>query len=312
MYRVLKLITRSTLFAVLSLTILATACTQTEASSPFVDLSRREPIPVVTEPSEHPLRIAIAAVLSPKGNRDSYNDLARYLGNALGRPAEIVQRRTYAEINDLVASGDVDIAFVCTSAYVSGHDLGDMDLLVVPMINGGTTYRSSLIVPRDSQATSMEDLRGTVFAFTDPMSQTGRAYPTFLVQELGETPASFFSDTFFTYSHDRAIAAVADHVADGAAVDSIVLDYKLKAEPSLGSRIKVIHTSPPFGIPPVVVPSSQSQALRNRIRDVLLSMADDPSGARILADLEIDRFIIGDDAAYDSVRDVLATTGIGP
>ncbi len=306
------MITGSTLLATLALTILATACTPTEASAPFVDLGKREPIPVVAEPHEHPLRIAIAAVLSPKGNRDSYDDLAQYLGDKLGRSAEIVQRRTYAEINDLVASGDVDIAFVCTSAYVSGHELGDMDLLVVPVIDGDTTYSSSLIVPRDSLATSMEDLRGTVFAFTDPMSNTGRAYPTFLVRELGETPASFFSETFFTYSHDRAIAAVADHVADGAAVDSIVLDYKMKAEPTLGDRIKVIHTSSLFGIPPVVVPSTQDETLRDQIRGILLSMSDDPVGAQILANLEIDRFIIGDDAAYDSVREVLATTGIGP
>ncbi len=60
---------------------------------------------------------------------------------------ELVLRRTYAEINDLVESGYVDVAFVCTSAYVAGHDKFGMELLVAPQVNGETTYYSLLIVP---------------------------------------------------------------------------------------------------------------------------------------------------------------------
>lgn len=146
----------------------------------------------------------------PKGTVESYQSLLDYLSAQLHRPVESVQRRTYAEVNDLVESGDVDVAFVCTSAYIAGYDRFGMELLAAPQVNGETVYYSLLIVPVDSPAQTLADLRGKVFAFTDPMSNTGRMYPTFLVNQLGNTPEEFFTRTFFTYSHDDAIRAVAD------------------------------------------------------------------------------------------------------
>lgn len=101
-------------------------------------------------------------------------------------------------------------------------------------MDGGTVDYSVLIVPADSPARTMADLRGKVFAFTDPMSNTGRTYPTYLVRQLGQTPETFFARTFFTYSHDDAIHAVADGLADGAAVDSLVYDFAVARDPALG------------------------------------------------------------------------------
>ena len=178
------------------------------------------------------MRLAVAAIISPQGTAESYQVLAQYLEEALDRPVELIQRRTYAEVNKLVADGQVDVAFVCTSAYVDGHERFGMELLVAPEINGETVYYSELIVPIDSEAGSIADLAGKRFAFTDPMSFSGRVHPTHLLDKLGHQPDSFFSDTFFTYSHDRAIEAVADGVADGAAVDSLVLDYALLRDPN--------------------------------------------------------------------------------
>ena len=99
-----------------------------------------------------------------------------------------------------------------------------MELLVAPEINGQTVYHSVLIVPATSPVQSIADLQNKVFAFTDPTSFSGRVYPTYLLSEIDTTPEHFFQYTFFTYSHDRAIEAVAAGVADGASVDSLVLD----------------------------------------------------------------------------------------
>jgi phosphonate transport system substrate-binding protein len=256
--------------------------------------------------------MAVAAVLSPEGNIDSYAGLARYLGDYLGRPVELIQRRTYAEVNELVAAGSVDLAFVCTSAYVSGSDRGDMELLVVPEVNSERVYYSSVIIPADSTVATIEDLRGKVFAFTDPMSHTGRVYPTYLVQQLGEDPDAFFSSSFFTYSHDKAIEAVADGVAEGAAVDSLVLDYALARDPNLQDRVKVIHRSPPFGIPPVVVPAGLAPDLRQQLKQALLDLHASSAGRAILTEIGVDKFVIGDDADYESVRILVGATGINP
>ena len=296
---------------VLVLSLLLTACAEDADSGGWVDLGVRQPV-AADAPSDDVLRVAVAAVLSPEANLESYVGLADYLSEPLERPVELVQRRTYAEINDLVARGAVDLAFVCTSAYVVGSDRGEMELLVVPEVGGETLYYSIVIASATSEGLDFDDLRGASFAFTDPMSNSGRAYPTFLVQQMGESPDSFFASTMFTYSHDRAIAAVADGVVDAAAVDSLVLDAAMGANTELASRLKVIHRSPPFGIPPVVVPASLDPALRQQMKDLLLGLADEPGGPAILAQMGVDRFVLGDPAQYESARILIGSLDLEP
>jgi len=275
---------------------------------PVIRLSDLQPIEVPTN-EVAALRLAVAAVISAQGTAETYQPLLDYLSRKLGRPVELVQRRTYAEINQLIEDGEVDVAFVCTSAYVAGHDEFGMRLLAAPQVNGATVYYSLLIVPSDSAAQSMADLRGEVFAFTDPMSTTGRMYPTYLVQQLGMGPERFFGRTFFTYSHDEAIRAVASGLADGAAVDSLVYDSVVSRDPALGEKVRVIYRSPPFGIPPVVVGPEVRPQLAAQLADVFLGMSEDPEGRDALEAMQIEAFVPIADSAYDSVRTMLAEVG---
>lgn len=273
-----------------------------------VDLNNLQPLPTPEGYNAVPLRVAVAAVISPKGTVESYAPFLEYLERKLNRPVELIQRRTYLEINDLIEHGKVDIAFVCTSAYVQGQAAFGMELLVAPQVNGRTTYNSVLIVPSGSRAQSMADLRGKVFAFTDPISLSGRVYPMYVVQQLGFTPEEFFARTFFTYSHDEAIRAVANKLADGAAVDSLVYEYAVARDPSLAEKIKVIHTSPDFGIPPVVVSPFIRPQVKAELQALFLSMGGDPDAQEALSAIGVDRFVLIDDGAYDSARALMNDT----
>jgi len=304
--------------ALLLSVVLLAACSATTVAGPevpgerVINLSDLQPISAPASSAIVPLRVAVAAVISPKGTLESYQSLLNYLSLRLGRPVELIQRRTYDEVNNLIESGEVDLAFVCTSAYVDGHDKFGMELLVAPQVNGATVYYSVLIVPAASPAQSMADLRGKVFAFTDPMSNTGRNYPTYLVQQLGQTPETFFARIFFTYSHDDAIRAVADGLADGAGVDSLVYDFAVARDPALGQKTRIIHRSEPFGIPPVVVGPQVRPQLKAELRKLLLSMAETPEGRNSLRKAGIERFVPIDDSAYDSARALLQKVSGSP
>lgn len=277
---------------------------QTEVAG-NVDLSNLQSLPTPAGYEDVPLRLAVAAVISPKGTLESYTPFLQYLEKKLNRPITLVQRRTYLEVNNLIEHGEVDVAFVCTSAYVEGHDTFGMELLVAPQVNGKVTYNSVLIVSANSGALNMQDLRGKVFAFTDPISLSGRVYPTSLVQQLGYKPEDFFARTFFTYSHDEAIRAVASNVADGAAVDSLILGFALARDPALKEKIRIIHTSPDFGIPPVVVSPFTRPQVKAEIRTLLLGMANDPDARDALLAMGTDQFVQIEDQAYDGVRALL-------
>ncbi len=284
-----------------SLSACATSSTHTQSPAVYVDLSVLQPLPTIDR-EVPPLRVAVASVVSPKGTVQSYNDLLNYLSSRFNRPVELVQRRTYAETNQLIAEGLVDVAFVCTSAYLEGSQTFGMELLVAPQVGGQTVYYSVLLVPFESSAQSMSDLQNHVFAFTDPMSLSGRVYPTLLVRQLGFEPENFFSRIFFTYNHDEAIRAVATGLADGAAVDSLVYEFAVQRDPSLLEKVRVIHRSPPFGIPPVVVSPLVDENMKRELQKVLLDMALDPQGQQALTEIGVERFVKIEEAAYDATR----------
>lgn len=288
--------------------LLLSACAAPSAAT-IISLTERSPLPSPPEDGIVPLRVSVAAVVSPRGTLESYQPLLDYLSQTLHRPVELVQRRTYAETNALIESGAVDLAFVCTSAYILGHADFGMSLLVAPKVNGSTVYHSVLIVPHDSPARKFEDLRGKVFAFTDPMSNTGRVYPSYLVEQLGESVSTFFARTFFTYNHDDAIRAVADKLADGTAVDSLVYDHALERDPSLADKTRIIHRSPPFGIPPVVVSPNLRPQTRLLLQETFLNMHTRPEGREALRSLKISSFVLVNDSAYDSARQLFQRIG---
>lgn len=69
------------LLTVLALSLSGCSAFTASDSSFSVDLSLREAIPEVGSIEPQPLRIAVAAVLSPEGTVESYAELAKYLGD---------------------------------------------------------------------------------------------------------------------------------------------------------------------------------------------------------------------------------------
>jgi len=297
---------RGPFFAVLALLLLllCIGCGQDKDSQgrPSVDLDRKVALPPPVSPlARDDFKVAVAAIISPRGTAESYSPLLARLEKELSRKVTLVQRRTYEEINQLVIDNQIDLAFICTGAYAVSPDRQHMTLLVVPQIQGKTTYQSFIIVAASSPARHPEDLADKVFAFTDPLSNTGHLYPRFLLQTLGFEPETFFKRTIFTYSHDRSIHAVASGVADGAGVDSLVYHYALASDPFLREKTRIIHASPEFGMPPVVVPIATDPARLELLRTIFLDLHQTREGAKALAGLGIDRFVPPDDTMYDNL-----------
>lgn len=253
------------------------------------------------------LRVAVAAMISPMETEKSYFELLRLVGKRLGRKVELVQRKTYAEINDLLERREIDLALVCSGPYVAGHKKFGMELLAVPVVHGGTVYYSYFIVRRDGPIKNLQELRGRRFAFADPDSNTGYIVPRYVLSQLGETPEHFFGETFFTHSHDNSIKAVADGLADGAAVDSLIFEYMNAVNPADTGRTRIIYRSPPYGIPPVVIHPALDPGLKLRLRELFLHLHEDPEAQPFLTNIQIDRFVAGDDAMYASVREMEET-----
>lgn len=290
--------------ALIVLLLVLTACGE---ASDYQEVSLAlQPVDQLPSLPGESLQVAVAAVISPQGTILSYTPLLEYLGQHLNQPVTLLQRQTYDEVNGLIRSGKVDLAFICTGAYVQGGEELGAELLVVPQVGGETVYYSYIIVAADSGIQHFADLRGHTFAFTDPLSNTGRLSAVHRLWQQDETPESFFSETIYTFSHDNSIRAVSDGLVDGAAVDSLVYDYLIQREPSLAQKVRIVEQSVPYGIPPVVVPKGADDAFKEEAFRVLTNMHQDAVGRAILTALGIERFVSVDDAVYNSVREMLA------
>ncbi|MFI5329475.1 MAG: phosphate/phosphite/phosphonate ABC transporter substrate-binding protein [Desulfobaccales bacterium] len=287
----------------LGLVLMISSCSD-DRDKTVVDFSRTVP---VARPGERasptpPLRVAVAAMISPKETFDLYRQLLAYLGSKLGKDLEFVQRKTYAEIDELLKKGEIDLAFICSGPYVAGRGNFGFESLAVPEIHGSHFYHSYLIVNKESPIHRLEELKGHTFAFTDPDSNTGRLVPTSWLAEVHEKPETFFNRIVYTYSHDNSIMAVARNLVDGATVDGLIWDFYQLKNPTFTSQTRIIKKSEPFGNPPLVASKNLSVDSKERIRQILFSMHQDPEGKKILAELMIDRFIAPQDEWYDNLR----------
>lgn len=246
------------------------------------------------------LRGGIGAMISPQRTMDEYEHLYRLVARKLSMAPGIVQRRRYAEVNGLLERGELDFAWVCTGAVADLEKRGVAIPLVAPVVEGATSYRAYLIVRSDSHFTSLADLRGHRFAFTDPLSLTGRGVVIDQLKSIGQTPETYFRETFFTYAHDNSVSAVQRRLADGAMVDSLVYELLAKRYPDEVQGLRVIWRSEWLPIPPIVVSSRATRDTVSRLRDTFTTLHEDPEGRAILAAVGIERFVAIDSKEYAS------------
>ena len=254
---------------------------------------------------------ALRIGMTPAFLNDQYSLLADwrvYLQEMLGTPVEFYQRDSYRETMDLLHLGKLDFAWLCDYPFVYLKNL--VRLLVVPLNQGRPYYRSYLLVSADDhRRNGMMDLKGAVFAFADPYSNTGYLSPRFRIRELGGDPATFFRRTYFTWSHRKVIEAVAKGFAEGGAVDSFVWETLAKLKPEMTRRTRIVERSPEYGFPPLVAHRAVSAEDYARMQRVLLDMPAHPAGKTLLDRLNIDGFIVGDRSMYDSVAKMMQAFG---
>lgn len=290
----------SVVFAVLLLAF--SGCSREESKK--IDLTKTETITHETRVRSDVVRIAVGGMITPREGFAYYRDFLDFVGKELGKTVEYVDAPSYEDINIMLENRDIDAAIVCSGPYVDGHRKFGLELLAAPQAYGASVYYSYIIVPVDSIAKRLEDLKGKSFAFSDPLSNSGKLVPEYLLTKKGESSRTFFSKTVYSGSHDKSIQAVADRMVDGAAVDSLIWEYLNKIRPELTGRTRILLKSEPYAIPPFVVHPALEPALKQKLRTVLLTAHTKPKGKELLDKMMTEKYVTIDDKAYDSIRDM--------
>ena len=285
------------------LVILSLFCTACARPQGYIDFTQpQDTHPAAEEPDTKPLRIAFASVMSPKETRQVYQQIVNYISQQENRPAILIQRRTYEELNTLLANGDADVAFSSTGAYAAYQGHEPIELLAMTETNGSSYYQTYIITAADSDITDTHQLQGRVFAFTDPLSYSGCLAITFRLAQQGTTPGQFFKRFFFTHGHDKSIWAVANHLADAAGVDSQIYELIEQTNPQLARQVRVLAKMPEAPTGPIVVRSSLDPEEKASLRRIFYTMHENPDLSRSMKTIVIDRFVAPDTAAYEQFK----------
>lgn len=255
-----------------------------------------------TDSDQRPILIALASVMSPHETISYYRKIADYVSRKTGRQAILVQRKTYAEVNMLLANGDVDIAFLSTGAYSSYRGMNEIELFVMAQHKGNSLYTAELIVHKDSPIQNFDDLEGKIFAFTDPLSYSGHMVIEERLKQNNTIPEKFFNRYFYTYSHDKALWAVANKVADAASLDSQIYEYAKEKTPELTDKVRIISSLKAAPTGPIVINKNLKAEQKEQLRTIFLSMQEDPEVFEAMQGLVIDRFVIPTPELYEPLR----------
>ena len=286
--------------------MLVSGC-QPQEKLPEIDLTQAIELEQPSLANLPEINICVGSMITPKEGYAYYKALLDYLGRRMKMKVNFIERESYSETNNFLAEGRIDAAFVCGGPYIEGKEKFGLELLAAPQVNGKTVYYSYIIAHKDSPIEKFEDLRGKTFVFVDPISNSGKIYPTYLLKEMKEAPETFFKEYIYSYAHDISIRAVNEGIVDAGAVDSLIWNYLEKNASPFTQNTRIIKISPAYGIPPVVVRPGLKRDLKEKLKQIFLTMHQDKEGKDILEKMSIDKFVEISDADYDSIREIKAS-----
>lgn len=250
-----------------------------------------------------PLRLGVLPGQAAVSQRARLAPLCDYLSATIGRPCELRVSNSYAELVDLFANEELDLALFGGVTFLLAEDRVDAQPLVLR--DADLRFTSSLIVRDDDPAESLGDLSGSTLAFGSRLSTSGHLMPRHFLLEEGVAPEAFFGSIVYSDAHDRTLRWVLAGRVRAGVVNSDVVRRLMGTEVSNAGGVRVLWETPPYTDYVWTVPTTMNPALRSELRDAFLALSiDDPEHAAILEELEAHQFLPATRHDFEELREV--------
>jgi phosphonate transport system substrate-binding protein len=210
-----------------------------------------------------------------------------------------------------MGAGKAHIGWLNTFNYVLANEKYDVEVGLVTVRFGLSTYRGQINVRADSGIESLADLKGKVMCWVDPNSTSGYIIPSIMLKANGIDPDTDFAKTVEAGSHNNVITQVYNGECDaGASYD----DARSSVEDDIADvKEKVIILAYTTDIPNDSVSFAKDLPadMRDKIVNALLEIAASDEGVEALENLySIAGLEKADDSFYDAFRADLSKAGI--
>jgi len=291
------------------------------------------PPTVVPSPTTNPLGTAampIIVAFEPSGTSSDITTGGQELLAALtaetGLTFKGVVPTSYAALTEAMGSGNAQIGWMATFAYILAHQKGYADAALITNRFGSDHYGSQFIANVSSGftpaadkpgteaelATTLAQFKGKVPCFGDPESTSGFVVPMIFLKNAGLTDADI-STPVFSGGHTQTVQALYNGgTCDYGATFVDARSNIAKDHPDVNNKVVVIYQTQ------AIIPNDNMSyapdmplELRNIVTVAMLKLSATEAGKKALQDLyQISGLTVVDDTAYDQFRSYLTASGI--
>jgi len=261
------------------------------------------------------LRIGMMATEEDNALARSSKAFAEDLGKELGIEVEIFEGQDYNMMIEAMRAKKIDITNYGPFGYIIAVERsGAKPLAIMGQSEESAMYSSVIVVPKDSEAKSLEDLKGKNFLFVDPASTSGHLFPrATMLGELGienDELEGYFNSVAYSGGHDKSLLAIANGDADGAAVCTFCIDTFAESGLINVDDIRILQETDPIPGGPLTYREDLPEDLVEKIREFALSYHE--KNPQYFEDMGMKGYFPVEDSDYDVVRDTAEKLNMSP
>lgn len=239
------------------------------------------------------------------------------MSEAIGIPVEVMEGADYAVGIEAMKNKKLDVLLVSPMSYFQAKQRVDVEPLVTTTTMGKEAYRTVFITKKDNdKINSLEDLKGTNFAFVDPASSSGYLYPKYeLVTKLNleqaklEEPDYFFNTVAYSGKHDSSVMGVSKGDYDAAAVSGQIIKNMSDAGLIKEDELKIIDETQEIPNAAYIMRAELPDELKKKLKDFYINYDDKDYFKAFYKDDSV-RFIEAKDEDYEGVKDIIKVLDI--
>lgn len=208
------------IFVAVSLLVLAAialgACTPAATEAPAVPTAvptpepTAVPMPDIGSP-EHPIKVLFVPSVDAQVIVAGGEIMAEALNQATGLTFDVSVPTSYAAtIEEMCASPTDTMGFIPGLGYALASQLCGVDVSFKALRFGFDVYWAQILVARDSDIATIEDLEGLKWGYPDPGSTSGYMVPLVMLQEAGIEPG----EQIQTGGHNQSVQALYNSEVD--------------------------------------------------------------------------------------------------
>ncbi len=231
-----------------------------------------------------------------------WHELLEGLSEGVGVPLKYIEHRPPAPLSELWRRDDLGAVFMGGLPFARSVPRPPIVAAPVPApqsFQDQPQYWTDLVVRADSDLQTLEDTFGRRIALTSMDSQSGCLAVLYHLMSVAKERRALYQKVISPrLTPLGAMTAVVDGLADVAPVDSFALSLARRHIPELADQLRVVASTEPTPIPPLV----SSGPVHPALESAFLQAHRNTSMAPVMARLGISRFVRPDQDSYDVLK----------